>query len=176
MHGMAETVFELFVCKLPSGSVESVGERLRFRQTVLFAVNCGQLPSRPVRQPVVLPRPQGLLCNANGMPRTKRKSLPDGGREMALTVRISRCGTAGLALLGGIALAQAAEAQPVPEARVNPVPQGSPIPRILPPAPPSVGPGTVIPRLPPVPPIVTQQPSAPEAEVPKQRGRSPSGS
>jgi hemolysin activation/secretion protein len=39
----------------------------------------------------------------------------------------------------------------------NPVPQGSPIPRILPPAPPSVGPGTVVPP-----------PSAPGGALPAQ--------
>ncbi|HEY2621068.1 MAG TPA: ShlB/FhaC/HecB family hemolysin secretion/activation protein [Acetobacteraceae bacterium] len=45
-------------------------------------------------------------------------------------------------------------------APVNPVPQGSPIPRVLPPAPPSVAPGTIIPP-----------PAAPGAEVPNRSVR-----
>ena len=57
-------------------------------------------------------------------------------------------------LEGAIAAVSMAAAQPVP---ANPVPQGSPIPRVLPPAPPSVAPGTVIPP-----------PSAPGAEVPNR--------
>jgi len=59
-------------------------------------------------------------------------------------------------LLGLVALlaATAARAQPLP---ANPVPQGSPIPRVLPPAPPSVGPGGVIPP-----------PSGPTGAVPNQ--------
>ena len=59
-----------------------------------------------------------------------------------------------LILVGAIAAVSAADAQPVPS---NPVPQGSPIPRVLPPAPPSVAPGTVVPP-----------PSAPGAEVPNR--------
>jgi hemolysin activation/secretion protein len=50
---------------------------------------------------------------------------------------------------------QPAFAQTPPAA--NPVPQGSPVPRILPPSPPAVGPGTIVPP-----------PSAPGAEVPDQ--------
>jgi hypothetical protein len=59
-------------------------------------------------------------------------------------------------MLGGaVAATNAAEAQPfVPP---SPVPQGSPIPRVLPSAPPSVAPGTVIPP-----------PTAPSAEVPNR--------
>jgi hemolysin activation/secretion protein len=53
-----------------------------------------------------------------------------------------------------LASATVAEAQPVP---ANPVPQGSPIPRVLPPAPPSVAPGIVVPP-----------PTAPGVEVPNQ--------
>jgi hemolysin activation/secretion protein len=61
---------------------------------------------------------------------------------------------AALFLAGAVALAWPANAQVPP---VNPVPQGSPVPRVLPPAPPSVTPGTVIPP-----------PSAPGAEVPNR--------
>jgi hemolysin activation/secretion protein len=57
-----------------------------------------------------------------------------------------------LALAGSVAIASPAAAQ-----LANPVPQGSPVPRILPPAPPSVAPGTVVPP-----------PQAPGAEVPNQ--------
>ena len=60
-----------------------------------------------------------------------------------------------LALLDFLAPIAPSGAQTPPVA--NPVPQGSPIPRILPPAPPSVGPGTVIPP-----------PSAPGSEMPNQ--------
>ena len=61
-----------------------------------------------------------------------------------------------LVLVGTVGAGSGAMAQ-VPPAAPNPVPQGSPIPRVLPPAPPSVAPGTVIPP-----------PSAPAAEVPNQ--------
>jgi hemolysin activation/secretion protein len=61
-----------------------------------------------------------------------------------------------LVLVGAVGAGSGAMAQ-VPPAAPNPVPQGSPIPRVLPPAPPSVAPGTVIPP-----------PSAPAAEVPNQ--------
>jgi hemolysin activation/secretion protein len=56
-----------------------------------------------------------------------------------------------------MAATKAAEAQPVPFLPPSPVPQGSPIPRVLPPAPPSVAPGTVIPP-----------PTAPGGEVPNR--------
>jgi len=59
-----------------------------------------------------------------------------------------------LLLLAGGSFANPAVAQTTV---VNPVPQGSPIPRVLPRAPPSVAPGTV-----------TSPPSAPGAEVPNQ--------
>ena len=59
-----------------------------------------------------------------------------------------------LLLVATAAAISTADAQPVP---VNPVPQGSPIPRVLPPTPPSVAPGTVIPP-----------PSAPGVEVPNR--------
>ena len=73
---------------------------------------------------------------------------PNTGRETEFAAHAMRCVAAVLMLVGAIASAPVAEAQ-------NPVPQGSPIPRILPPVPPSVGPGTVIPP-----------PAAPGAEVP----------
>ena len=59
-----------------------------------------------------------------------------------------------LTLLVAVTFALAAKAQPVP---TNPVPQGSPIPRVLPPLPPSVAPGTVVPP-----------PSGPSTEVPNR--------
>ena len=70
------------------------------------------------------------------------------GRETAFAARFRRS-VIGWVLLGAAALPAAAQ---VPN-----VPQGSPIPRILPPAPPSVSPGGVIPP-----------PAAPAAEVPNQ--------
>jgi hemolysin activation/secretion protein len=60
-------------------------------------------------------------------------------------------------LAGAVAATKAAEAQVVPFLPPSPVPQGSPIPRVLPPAPPSVAPGTVIPP-----------PTAPGGEVPNR--------
>jgi hemolysin activation/secretion protein len=76
------------------------------------------------------------------------------GRETEFTAHAMRCVAAVLMLAGAVGSASVAMAQ-VPPA--NPVPQGSPIPRVLPPAPPSVAPGTVIPP-----------PSAPGAEVPNR--------
>jgi hemolysin activation/secretion protein len=84
------------------------------------------------------------------------ESGPQLGREAEPAVRAMRCIAAALMLEGAIAAASMAAAQPVPLVPANPVPQGSPIPRVLPPAPPSVAPGTVIP------------PSAPGAEVPNR--------
>ncbi len=83
------------------------------------------------------------------------ESGPQLGRETEPAVRAMRCIAAALMLEGAIAAASMAAAQPVPLVPSNPVPQGSPIPRVLPPAPPSVAPGTVIPP-----------PSGPGAEVP----------
>src|SRR5271166_5360640 len=80
---------------------------------------------------------------------------PDTGRETVSAAHGLRWFAAVPMLVGAIAYAPVAEAQPVPVVPVNPVPQGSPIPRVLPPAPPSVGPGTVVPP-----------PAAPGAEVP----------
>jgi hemolysin activation/secretion protein len=60
-----------------------------------------------------------------------------------------------VALVGPFLAVTPSAAQTPPVA--NPVPQGSPIPRILPPAPPSVGPGTVVPL-----------PSAPGGEMPNR--------
>ena len=80
---------------------------------------------------------------------------PDTGRETELAARALRCVGAVLILVGAIASVSVAEAQPVPVVPTNPVPQGSPIQRVLPPAPPSVAPGSLIPP-----------PSAPGAEVP----------
>ena len=59
-----------------------------------------------------------------------------------------------LSLAGSITLTTRGNAQPIP---VNPVPQGSPIPRVQPRAAPSVQPGTVVPP-----------PSAPPSEVPNR--------
>ena len=84
------------------------------------------------------------------------ESGPQLGREAEPAVRAMQCIAAALMLEGAIAAASMAAAQPVPLVPANPVPQGSPIPRVLPPAPPSVAPGTVIP------------PSAPGAEVPNR--------
>jgi hemolysin activation/secretion protein len=64
---------------------------------------------------------------------------------------------AALLLACAVAATEVAEAQPVPFVPPSPVPQGSPIPRVLPSAPPSVAPGTVIPP-----------PTAPGAEVPNR--------
>jgi hemolysin activation/secretion protein len=78
---------------------------------------------------------------------------------MGFTARFVRRAVAALTLLGAVATSIPAVAQ-VPSAPpnlANPVPQGSPVPRILPPAPPSVSPGAVVPP-----------PSAPGAEVPNQ--------
>ncbi|HEX3400109.1 MAG TPA: ShlB/FhaC/HecB family hemolysin secretion/activation protein [Acetobacteraceae bacterium] len=66
-----------------------------------------------------------------------------------------RAFTAMLMMAGGVLAATGAVAQAPPVS--NPVPQGSPVQRILPSAPPSVAPGTVIPP-----------PSAPAAEVPNR--------
>jgi hemolysin activation/secretion protein len=79
---------------------------------------------------------------------------PDSGRETERAARAMHHASALLTLVGVIASASVATAQQVP---VNPVPQGSPIPRILPSAPPSVAPGTVVPP-----------PSAPGAAVPNR--------
>ncbi len=65
-----------------------------------------------------------------------------------------RLAVTALMLLGATATGLPALAQLPP---VNPVPQGSPIPRILPPAPPAVGPGGVI-----------APPSAPSGEIPNR--------
>ena len=81
---------------------------------------------------------------------------PRAGRETQLIARTVRCVAAGLILTGVCVSVSIAEAQPLP-APVNPVPQGSPIPRVLPPTPPSVAPGTIIPP-----------PAAPGAEVPNR--------
>lgn len=64
---------------------------------------------------------------------------PPPGRETEPVARVIRSVVA-LCLIGTFAAASGARAQ-----LVNPVPQGSPVPRILPPAAPSVGPGGVIP-------------------------------
>ena len=69
-------------------------------------------------------------------------------------MRAKRQVAATLLLVATAAAVSTADAQPVP---ANPVPQGSPIPRVRPPSPPSVAPGTVIPP-----------PSAPGAEVPNR--------
>jgi hemolysin activation/secretion protein len=82
---------------------------------------------------------------------------PPWGRETAPIARALKCIAAALILEGAIAVASMAAAQPVPVVPANPVPQGSPIPRVLPPAPPSVAPGTVLPP-----------PSAQGAEVPNR--------
>jgi hemolysin activation/secretion protein len=66
-----------------------------------------------------------------------------------------RCVVAALMLMGAVAATAPAVAQAPPA--TSPVPQGSPVPRILPPAPPAVGPGTVMPP-----------PSAPGAEMPNR--------
>ena len=81
---------------------------------------------------------------------------PHAGRETEFIARAMRCVAAALMLAGcgSAAACDGSDALPVP---VNPVPQGSPIPRVLPPTPPSVAPGTVIPP-----------PSAPGAEVPNR--------
>jgi len=74
----------------------------------------------------------------------------------------ARQGGAGLVLLGVACAAAPAMAQ-VPPPRpptANPVPQGSPVPRILPPAPPASAPGSALPALPP-----------PGAEVPNRTVR-----
>jgi hemolysin activation/secretion protein len=73
------------------------------------------------------------------------------GQETGSTARAMRCVAAALIVVGAAAVTRVAMAQ------TNPVPQGSPVQRVLPPAPPSVGPGTVIPP-----------PSAPGAAVPNQ--------
>ena len=82
---------------------------------------------------------------------------PRSGRETRPIARALRWFVAAVMLEGAITAASMAAAQPVPLVPANPVPQGSPIPRVLPPAPPSVAPGTVIPP-----------PSAPGAEVPNR--------
>lgn len=76
------------------------------------------------------------------------------GRETEPTAHAMRCVATALMLAGTFAGAPIAVAQVPP---TNPVPQGSPLPRVLPPAPPSVAPGTVVPP-----------PSAPSGEVPNQ--------
>ena len=81
---------------------------------------------------------------------------PRLGRTTEAAARATRCAVAVLTLVVGITAFATAEAQPAPPAG-NPVPQGSPIPRVLPSAPPSVGPGTIIPP-----------PSTPGAEVPNR--------
>ncbi len=75
------------------------------------------------------------------------------GRETEFTAHTMRCVAAVLMLAGVVGSAPLALAQAPP----NPVPQGSPIPRILPPPPATVAPGTVIPP-----------PSAPGAEMPNR--------
>ena len=82
---------------------------------------------------------------------------PDAGRTAEIATRAARHAAAALMLAGAVAATKAAEAQVVPFLPPSPVPQGSPIPRVLPPAPPSVAPGTVIPP-----------PTAPGAEVPNR--------
>ncbi|MEJ0018322.1 MAG: ShlB/FhaC/HecB family hemolysin secretion/activation protein [Acetobacteraceae bacterium] len=62
------------------------------------------------------------------------------GRETEFTARAVGWLAAAFLLAGAFALPSRAEAQ-----QFNPVPQGSPVPRVLPPAPPSVGPGAVVP-------------------------------
>ena len=79
---------------------------------------------------------------------------PRPGREAEPAAFTERCVAATLMLLVVVACALTVQAQPVP---TNPVPQGSPIPRVLPSAPPSVGPGMVIPP-----------PSGPSTEVPNR--------
>ena len=80
---------------------------------------------------------------------------PNQGRETEFAARAMRSSAAALLLVGAVGAFAPALAQA--PAVVNPVPQGSPVPRILPPRRPSVAPGTVIPP-----------PSAPGAEVPNQ--------
>ena len=82
---------------------------------------------------------------------------PDAGRTAEIATRAARHAAAALMLAGAVAATKAAEAQVVPFLPPSPVPQGSPIPRVLPPAPPSVAPGTVIPP-----------PTAPGGEVPNR--------
>jgi hemolysin activation/secretion protein len=81
---------------------------------------------------------------------------PRAGRKTQFIARSVRCVGSALILAGVCASVSVAEAQPAP-ALGNPVPQGSPIPRVLPPTPPSVAPGTIIPP-----------PAAPGAEVPNR--------
>jgi hemolysin activation/secretion protein len=80
---------------------------------------------------------------------------PNQGRETEFAALARRSSVAALLLIGAVGASAPALAQA--PAVVNPVPQGSPVPRILPPAPPAVGPGTVI-----------TPPSPPAAEVPNQ--------
>jgi hemolysin activation/secretion protein len=70
---------------------------------------------------------------------------PQWGRETESGTPALKCFAAALILEAAIAVASMAAAQPVPVVPANPVPQGSPIPRVLPPVPPSVAPGTVLP-------------------------------
>ena len=64
---------------------------------------------------------------------------------------------AGILLFGSMSVAVPAIAQAQAPANLREVPQGSPVPRVLPPAPPSTAPGTALPALPP-----------PGAEVPNR--------
>ena len=83
---------------------------------------------------------------------------PHAGRQAEIRrARGATCLPPSLMLAGAVAATKAAEAQVVPLLPPSPVPQGSPIPRVLPPAPPSVAPGTVIPP-----------PTAPGGEVPNR--------
>jgi hemolysin activation/secretion protein len=82
----------------------------------------------------------------------------NNGRKMEFTARAERIVAAVLLLSVAGTAASTAVAQSVPsQPTLQAVPQGSPVPRILPPAPPSVSPGTAIPPL-----------SAPGAEVPNK--------
>lgn len=77
---------------------------------------------------------------------------PFAGRATESDARVLRWLTAGMLVAWPIA----AQAQ-VPPGVANPVPQGSPIPRVLPPAPPAVAPGAAVPV-----------PPAPAIEVPNR--------
>ncbi len=83
---------------------------------------------------------------------------PKRGWETESASRVMRHTIALVMFAGAMAAASLAAAQaPPPFIPANPVPQGSPVPRILPPAPPSVSPGTLVPP-----------PSAPGAAMPAQ--------
>ena len=81
---------------------------------------------------------------------------PQKGWGMPLDWHMVRRAAVGAFFGWAFAAVPAAEAQ-VPPGITNPVPQGSPVERVLPPAPPTVSPGAVI-----------QPPPAPGSEVPNR--------